>query len=288
MKILYRQNSFLKSGINAFATYGINNCYFKFIKKNATDKDGTKNRHSHNGLEFHIMIDGCQTYEVGGRCFSLEGGNILALGKGISHSLVSAEYPITKYAFTFSINEDLFNLERAEDCVLFPMPERIISNIRTAEDFHKENAFGDVFVENIVFETVFLLLDELGINPKIVINQTDANFDERNVDERVELAIQFIKDNIESPLQVGEVASYCYISEKQLGRLFLSSIGISVADYIRRERLSRLEELLLSTDMPLSQISERFGFPSEHGFNVFFKKYNGMPPGEYRKMNGRG
>ena len=108
------------------------------------------------------------------------------------------------------------------------------------------------------------------------------------MDERVELAILFIKDNVETPLQVGEVASYCYISEKQLNRLFMADMEISVADYIRRVRMQKIEELLTETNISLSQISERFGFPTVHGFNVFFKKYNGMPPGEYRKMTKNG
>ena len=84
------------------------------------------------------------------------------------------------------------------------------------------------------------------------------------------------------------MASYCYISEKQLNRLFMADMEISVADYIRRVRMQKIEELLTETNISLSQISERFGFPTVHGFNVFFKKYNGMPPGECRKMTKNG
>jgi AraC-like DNA-binding protein len=34
----------------------------------------------------------------------------------------------------------------------------------------------------------------------------------------------------------------------------------------------------------IKDISEIMHFNNEYYFNAFFKKYSGMPPGEYRKM----
>lgn len=288
MKILYRQSSDAKREISGFSLCGINNCYFKSIKQNLGDCYSAKKRHSHNGFEFHIMFSGGQIYESDGGRYALEGGNILAVPKGVPHALVSNTYPMMKYAFTFSLRDGIFEAGKMDECFLFPIPDRVMSNILAADSLRGEGILKDILIENIVFETVCLLLREIGIAPEATPLPDKDTADDGSIDERVELAVQFIRDNVYSPLRVGEVAAYCYISEKQLNRLFVDDLGISVSDFIRRERLLCIESLLSGTRLSLTQISDRFGFPTEHGFNVFFKKYNGMPPGEYRKMNGRG
>ncbi len=288
MKILYRQSTNSDKEVSVLARHGVNNCYFKSIKQTSGEGIGTKKRHSHTGFEFHIMIDGKQCYETESGVFMLEGGNVFAVPKGVRHSLSSCDHPVKKYAFTFALDKGAFELEGLSKCVLFPISERVLSNIRTVETLDKDSDFKAVLIENIVFETVCLLLNELGVRSVSQVACEEDPYLNKDKDERVELAIQFIKDNIESPLQVGEVASYCYISEKQLNRLFLKDTDTTVAAYIRRERMKRIEELLSTADLSLSEISERFNFPTEHGFNLFFKKNNGMPPGEYRKMTKNG
>ena len=288
MRILYRQSTNSEKKGDFLSSYGINNCYFKSIRQTVGDRNHIKKRHSHNGFELHIMLDGSQCYETDGGRFFLEGGNVLAVPKRLPHSLVSSCYPITKYAFTFTLDNSCFDAESITDCYLFNIPERVISNILAFEELKKDAAFGSVFAENAVFESICLLLKEMGISYRKADDSVAVDPERTHLDERVELAVLFVRDNIENPLQVGEVASYCYISEKQLNRLFLQEMDISVAAYIRRERVKRIEELLTDSDLSLSAISERLGFPSEHGFNLFFKKNNGMPPGEYRKMTKNG
>ena len=288
MKILYRQSLNGEKKTDLLSLCGINNCFFKYIRQLSGDGNYTKKRHSHNGFEFHIMLDGRQTYETDGGRFLLDGGKVLAVPKGVPHKLVSASYPITKYAFTFTLENFGFDADTHTDCILFEVSERLLSNIRAIKEMSGEIGASNILIQNAVFESILILLREIGIFCSMSDSSPTLDAEKKGFDERVELAVQFIEDNIETPLQVGEVASYCYISEKQLNRLFLRETGATVAVYIRMERIKKIEELLTDTTLSLSDISERFGFPSEHGFNLFFKKYNGMPPGEYRKMTKNG
>lgn len=267
--------------------HGIDDCYFKSISQKCGDIGGTRKRHSHTGFEFHIMLSGSQTYETERSKFVLDGGKILAVPKGIPHSLSASSYPIEKFAFTFSLDDGRFEYDGLNDCVLFEIPERVLSNIHSMTELHKSFDSQKVLLENSVFETVLLLLKEVGIAQLPTVEQDKLPI-RNNGDQRVELARRFILDNIEEPICVGEVAAYCYISEKQLNRLFSADIGMTVTEYIRRERVRRIEELLSNTNLAITQISDRMRFPDEHGFNIFFKKYNGMPPGAYRKMTQNG
>ena len=292
MRILYRQNSIEKqeksekrAGRGLFCDFGIENCYFKRIEQEEPSTSNTKKRHSHTGYEFHMVVEGEQTYETEDGIFTAKKGSLLAIPRGRAHALKSTVHPLVKYAVTFSFSEcaeDIWGGIENAICCCLPVPERILSGLEAVREYRSKSLpSSEVLIENCVFETVMLLLSAMNIREK---GNCNVILPPPNGDERVELAKQFISDNIESPMQVGEVAAYCYVSEKQLTRLFRASEGYSPGEYIRRQRVKHIEDLLRIPEISLGEVSRRMGFFNESGFNAFFKKYNGMPPGEYRKM----
>ena len=289
MKILYRQTSHKsvkKENNRIFEQCGINNCYFKHILQANADNSNTKKRHSHTGFEFHLMRKGSQSYESEDGVFCVKAGEFLMIPAGKQHKFISAEYPVEKYAVTFSHSALLpatLGIELGEDCCHGRLTGRITDRIGSVEEEIAAYLPGcDSLIENAVFEIALCLIRECGST--VGTEKRKRQDDTAPGDARVELAKQFIADNIVEPLQIGEVASYCYLGEKQLTRLFEASEGMTLASYIRREKIRHIEALLADSSLTLAEISEAMGFPTESGFNAFFKKYNGMPPGEYRKM----
>lgn len=86
---------------------------------------------------------------------------------------------------------------------------------------------------------------------------------------------------------VVDVATYCYLSTKQLTRIFQKYEGVTPGEYIIKRRIVKIESLLADASLSLKQVSMMMNFDNEYYFNAFFKKYSGMPPGEYRKMHGQ-
>lgn len=292
MKILYRQTSQkgdIKRVAGCFEEFGIRNCYFKQIEQKVPDKSTTKKRHSHTGYEIHMLVAGSHIYECENEKIVLNPGGFIMFPAGMTHRLVSSVHPIAKFVITFSLDTSALNgwaFGCSERCVHGKIPDCVLSAIEFIGN-ENENSFicSDVLIENRVFEIATLLIRECGGADK-----TKKDCEDAPIDERVELAKQFIRDNIEEPLQVGEVASYCYLSEKQLTRIFQKFEEMTIASYIRIEKIKHIESLLANGELSISDICERMKFPTESGFNAFFKRYNGMPPGEFRKMitNGKG
>lgn len=56
---------------------------------------------------------------------------------------------------------------------------------------------------------------------------------------------------------------------------------------IENSIIVKIESLLADASLSLKQVSMMMNFDNEYYFNAFFKKYSGMPPGEYRKMHGQ-
>lgn len=286
MKILYRQMSQKgndQANKGCFERFGIRNCYFKWIEQRIPDRSATKKRHSHNGYEIHMMMEGSHVYECDNRLFTLHEGEFLMFPAGVTHRLVSSMHPIKKFVITFSLDTPALNgwaYGCSRECVFGKTNEDIISAIGFIKrEWEEASLCSEALIENRVFEIAVGLIRACGGS-----DITKRCSGDVPIDGRVELAKQFIRDNIEEPLQVSEVASYCYLSEKQLTRIFGDFEKMTVAAYIRIERVRHIERLLADSKLSITEICERMRFPTESGFNAFFKKYNGMPPGEYRKM----
>ena len=289
MKIIYRRVTSEKDNSSPLDRYGLRNCYFKYIQSSDVDKNHTKKRHSHTNFEFHIITSGSQSYETEDESFTVEAGHFLMIPPEKQHRLTSVTFPTEKYALTFACDpteEAPLEGMREANCICAPIPHRVLESIRAIRE-EREAALpsAPTLIEARTFELTLLLLRAAGIteSAKKSAVANPSGVDER-VDERVELAKQFIADNVEKPISVGDVASYCYLSEKQLTRLFQLRESTTPASYIRREKIRYIESLLSDSTLTLKNISDIMCFSSEYYFNAFFKKYCGMPPGQYREM----
>jgi AraC-like DNA-binding protein len=111
--------------------------------------------------------------------------------------------------------------------------------------------------------------------------QTDEDFTRE--DPRVSLVKQYVEDNIFRNITVAELATYCYISEKHLERIFLQNTGCTLMEFVRQRKCREIEKLLSDSSLSIKEISKMMNFSNEYYFNSFFKKNAGMPPGAYRK-----
>lgn len=102
--------------------------------------------------------------------------------------------------------------------------------------------------------------------------------------ELIEEVLRLVEENIYNPdLSVGFLADQVHLSVNYLRNVFKENTGDSLSSYITQKKLSLICSLLLDTDMPLSEISDKLGFSTKNYFFTFVKKHTGMTPGDYRK-----
>lgn len=95
--------------------------------------------------------------------------------------------------------------------------------------------------------------------------------------------LQYIRQNVHTPLRVRDVAAYAHLSVSQLERKFHNVLGFYPSEFIIRCKLEEAKNLLAHTNRSLNEISQILCFSSQSYFcNVFKKKYQ-MTPGEYRR-----
>lgn len=79
------------------------------------------------------------------------------------------------------------------------------------------------------------------------------------------------------------LSSAFFLSRSQIFRLFKERYGVSPMQYHARKKADIAYEMLLSTEMRVSDIAEALGFADAKHMSTVFKKYKGMLPRDCRR-----
>ncbi len=92
-----------------------------------------------------------------------------------------------------------------------------------------------------------------------------------------------LRDHLERPIQIHDLAWEAGLSERQFHRLFHSVLGESPAAHVRRLRLERTAAWLAYTDFPVIGAALAGGYDSREGFTREFHEHFGCAPGAFRQ-----
>lgn len=158
-----------------------------------------------------------------------------------------------------------------------------------------EDAYGagaDSYISKPFDMNVLMVRMRNLLHTRSVLKQRYSNTapDERasremtNADESFLLKIdRLIDENIDNAdFNVAALAGQMNMSRTVLYAKFKSITGTTIAAYVNERRLRSAKELLLGTDLSISEISEKLGFSSQRYFSTFFKEHTGMTPSAFR------
>ena len=96
-------------------------------------------------------------------------------------------------------------------------------------------------------------------------------------------ALDYISFHYNEPLEIGQLADWCHISETHFRRVFSSYMQMSPLEYINLVRIQNACDYLKKTDESISDISYKCGFSIVSTFYRNFKQIMGVTPYEWRK-----
>lgn len=102
--------------------------------------------------------------------------------------------------------------------------------------------------------------------------------------EIADKCVKYILDHIsDSDLSVTDVANSIFLNPIYLNRIFKKENGLSISQWIIKERMELASTLLLTTDKPAADIAYQIGYNNYPYFSTVFKKYFGTTPSQYVK-----
>ena len=106
-----------------------------------------------------------------------------------------------------------------------------------------------------------------------------------NNGETISCVIEYISNNYSSNLNLHLVAEEVSVSPAYLSNLFKKKLNVNLIDYLNKIRVEKAKNLLQKTNLRSYEIAEKVGIPDTSYFSKVFKKYTGLSPNKFRKMN---
>ena len=94
---------------------------------------------------------------------------------------------------------------------------------------------------------------------------------------------EYVEANLERNIDLQTLAAQAELSVYHFARAFKQSTGLTPHSYLLQRRAARAQQLLLGTDLPLSEISLQTGFADHSHFARQFRRLTGMSPSEVRR-----
>ncbi|WP_062105496.1 AraC family transcriptional regulator [Bacillus niameyensis] len=104
-----------------------------------------------------------------------------------------------------------------------------------------------------------------------------------NMLEGINGALSYIENNLEYEIDENEIARRACCSIYHFKRMFSSLSGITLAEYIRRRRLTLAGIELKNSNTKVIDLSVKYGYSSADAFSRAFQQFHGMTPTEARK-----
>ena len=94
--------------------------------------------------------------------------------------------------------------------------------------------------------------------------------------------LEYLNRHFSQAISFQELCELHNINGSYLSQLFKKELGITFTAYLTQLRMNRAKELLKTTNLRISEISDALGYDYYFNFTKLFKKEVGMTPKEYR------
>jgi len=146
--------------------------------------------------------------------------------------------------------------------------------------------------EKAGFETAHLLnkmmfenpqnFSDIYVEPLQVISRRSTDFLAVD-DKEISKALHYIYYHFKEKICVDDIVGATAVSRRVLEKRFQSVLKHTILDEINTLRIEHVKQLLIETELPISEISSVCGYTDIKNLSRYFRKHQGINPMEYRK-----
>ena len=245
-------------------------------------------RHSNTSYEIHYTRSGQGDVTIDGRTRGVGPDTLYVTGPGIEHAQRSdSRSPIVEYCLYLNCElsprarEDPFfrfaqtHFWMGEDGGrVYPLLERLIAEGRQPQPGAREMA--EALLRQIIVLLMRMYRQEAAPAP---VRMRVPALTRAGLMPIIEDAF-FYRHRT---LTLGDLASLLNLSQRQTQRLLQDNFGKTFSQKLTDARMAAASQLLVGTELSVTEIAERSGYSSIEHFSAAFHRRMGCSPREYRK-----
>lgn len=235
--------------------------------------------HRHTFFHFIYVLDGHLRIQVGEEERRAGPGMLVMVSPGVEHAVTSLDTSIS-LDVKFSCSRALEQVISALPAAAGPLGERAGCLLRDILEEAVEQAFGYEDMVNMrLYELLISLMRDAGGGRSL---WPDGRYPAAALkDENIRGTLSLIEEHLERRLSVSDLAERCGYSENYFRSYFKERVGMSPNHYISARKIARAKELMLCSNLNVTQIAQRLGYQSIHYFSRQFRKATGLAPTAY-------
>jgi AraC family transcriptional regulator len=176
---------------------------------------------------------------------------------------------ITQIAGSANLNPDRIELM---DCFSRSDPHLHQIAMMLLAELKSGGIMGELYVESLTQVLVIHLLRHYSSLQPIIADRYSL------YPRRLDSAIDYIHAHLNGDLSMAQIASSINTSPTHFASLFKRATGVSLHQYVIKQRVERAKLLLETTDLPILNIASKVGFSSQSHLTYHCKRQTGMTP----------
>ncbi|MFD6415809.1 helix-turn-helix domain-containing protein [Streptomyces sp. NPDC060194] len=259
--------------------------------------------HRHDDIEVNLAADDELTYLFGGRVVTLGPGEMAAFWAAVPHQLVAAGGSGPVHWLTVPLSVFLgwrtpgLAVRRllAGEPVVAPAPadprERdadVLLLRRWAADLAADDEARGIAVLEIEARLRRLVraADARRAGPGAEADDgVGTEPHDRTAVAHAARMVRFVALHFRQPLTADRIAAAVPLHPHYAMTLFREVVGTTLTSYVTQCRVAEAQRLLVTTDLPVTEIGTVAGFGSQTRFYTCFTAACGRPPGGYRALH---
>ncbi|MCB2357751.1 AraC family transcriptional regulator [Clostridium estertheticum] len=267
---------------------------FEITKIKQVGNVSMKTNHYHDDYEIYYLLDGKRHYFIKDKVYDIKKGDLVFVEKNEIHKTFDAGAPYhQRILITFkksylnnilveAKNYDLLSCFHGNTNVLRLKidEQKYIENLLSRMLYEDTNQIDSSSIYLKIMLTEFLILVE-----RLLKNAPSYHIETTNLThKRISEIITYINKNYVEDLTLDFLSKRFYISTYYLSRTFKKVTGLNLNQYVNTIRIKAAQKLLFSTELNITNISEKVGYRSITHFGRAFKSITGVSPLKYKKI----
>lgn len=249
--------------------------------------DLTEEKHWHIEPEFIYVVEGAGKVWVEGKEYKLLQNDMILVNSRKNHFLRTKQGSmVCKILFPYQV---ICHLQK-EDFIYFRCNSTIEQGYRYEKlrEYVKELLMAYIGEEErifLLFSAECKVLDYLLMNFRVDTGKQSGSMGDMR-DQRISKILNYIYANYRDTVSLTEIAEKMYMTPSSLSRFFKKETGEAFVQYVRKIRLQKAADELISTQTPVSRIAVDQGFSTPSAMNKDFRENFGITPTEFRELYG--